>query len=1194
MPFNGNCSSRPAHHFPSTVPARAALNYQLLTYFSYPLFWQPFLLFVVWFALLFESLELVGYTMVTSDVVSESPTTLAPRTEGPKLPTDLPVIVEESNRGEVLRSGSSDNEARQQEETQRDEINNEIKDEVSLYDSLLEPSRALDEDEMVKILGEVVAGYRLGGDKQKLIEESDMAEQEDVEISPYCILKFGNSIVHRTKEVDGLNNPIWTISKQSLFLFEASPRELAQHDLHVSVWYKERDPLKLTTLCTFLLGKATIDASQILSTHGNEELLDVQLTSEDGRTNRGTLTLRFRLAGPSDEAFLKRIAPKKKPNQSQRFERILKKGDSSGSLLTSLPKTKPIAPLVTEMDETQLAGTNFVNAISSAFTTKTIADQSSGERKKLVKPFPDPKRVKETTYMTPKQIEQDAFLPSHEWVEAGSGGLGKLYLEILSCDDLPNVDVGESVGNFTDCFICAIFEDSVVQTPVIDDELSPRWLPWTQRAFCINIMHPASILYLGAFDFDLGPLQEHDPLGRVAINVSNLQRNTDFTLTYNLYPSSNIIDRTSAGSVTVRIRVEYKDEKEALMACLRPRPKFHVNVSKEKSLKVVRYTCHGEYGDEDDQQFDLTVTRSYVNEILSYKKNLSYCFGDAFRSLVFWRGQVRVMNILVPLHSFLFFCASCHLVERPYLAPPFFLLGVAWIMLATLTQRRQHPSPWNRCPSFWNYLEILFCGESSVPIKNIQANEGLEETEAYERERNDRLERDLKDAATRAARQAHIDSIGDESIHTKMQAGIPLDLLKRLTRYQGMIARYCRYLRFIKIIVTWEESIVSFWITACFLAAGLVSLLLPWAFILTWTSRLVVWGLLGPHMMIVDALINDNSKEEKSLAEAIEKFKSESRSARIRRQEAVKLRDIKCLTFGKYVTLVPSFNLSSHYDRPLPSSFAVYQGDEKEESITWSKYSVPGQQFFGVIVPRTEVELQQYKKELPVLEEMRVSVDRCVQDILESESCELLKRLKMNMTSREERNMPRSVGYEMISLDDSSHWDRGLGSITSEEGREKSEEKSPIQLSASRTIELNFDEQVALLQSTNRRGSSMVTESEVLVMSPADDGAENVSVPISTLSSIQVSHRKLAIVPTREERRSSLFSRRLSVASSSQALAGMSTAEDNTVPRPLIAEDSREDIELVFCDEDAPQPKFENDCVVEEWGNVYIVSSCRT
>lgn len=162
----------------------------------------------------------------------------------------------------------------------------------------------------------------------------------------------------------------------------------------------------------------------------------------------------------------------------------------------------------------------------------------------------------------------------------------------LTCSALLYVDTGEAVGNLTDAFVAAVFEDTMVQTPVIDDELSPHWLPWTQRAFRFGILHPASMLYLGVFDYDLGT--NHEAIGRVAINISNYQRDTTYCLKFHLHKSSNVTDRTPHGVITVRLRVEMHDEKAALMAALKPRPKIHVNVKKEKSFQVVRYTCFGE------------------------------------------------------------------------------------------------------------------------------------------------------------------------------------------------------------------------------------------------------------------------------------------------------------------------------------------------------------------------------------------------------------------------------------------------------------------------------------------------------------------------------------------------------------------------------------------------------------------------
>jgi hypothetical protein len=169
-------------------------------------------------------------------------------------------------------------------------------------------------------------------------------------------------------------------------------------------------------------------------------------------------------------------------------------------------------------------------------------DKDTGIYMKKPKPCVDPERPELTKYMSEEQIYTETFGPSQNWTEAGSGNLGKVYLEVLRCEDLPNVDVGEAVGNVTDAFVCAVYEDVLVQTPVIDDELSPYFLPWTQRAFCFHMMHPASMLYLGVFDYDLGPL-DHEAIGRVAVNISNLKRDTIYTLQYKLYNSSSVTER---------------------------------------------------------------------------------------------------------------------------------------------------------------------------------------------------------------------------------------------------------------------------------------------------------------------------------------------------------------------------------------------------------------------------------------------------------------------------------------------------------------------------------------------------------------------------------------------------------------------------------------------------------------------------
>lgn len=57
-------------------------------------------------------------------------------------------------------------------------------------------------------------------------------------------------------------------------------------------------------------------------------------------------------------------------------------------------------------------------------------------------PCPDPKNVEETEWLSATEIEKIVMEPtrSRNFKHFGSGKLAKIYLEILSCDDLPNME----------------------------------------------------------------------------------------------------------------------------------------------------------------------------------------------------------------------------------------------------------------------------------------------------------------------------------------------------------------------------------------------------------------------------------------------------------------------------------------------------------------------------------------------------------------------------------------------------------------------------------------------------------------------------------------------------------------------------------------------------------------------------------
>jgi hypothetical protein len=140
----------------------------------------------------------------------------------------------------------------------------------------------------------------------------------------------------------------------------------------------------------------------------------------------------------------------------------------------------------------------------------------------------------------------------------------------------------------------SIFATADVVTDTINDCLSPCWLPWTKRAFTLRMAHPSSRIFVSVFDYDAG-LSEHDLIGRISIDVTNLEKDTEYMLSYNLYASSHIEGRKSRGIIRVRLRIEIPDERRYAVAGIEPPKACHINVEHKKEFRVVRQTCMGMY-----------------------------------------------------------------------------------------------------------------------------------------------------------------------------------------------------------------------------------------------------------------------------------------------------------------------------------------------------------------------------------------------------------------------------------------------------------------------------------------------------------------------------------------------------------------------------------------------------------------------
>ncbi len=256
----------------------------------------------------------------------------------------------------------------------------------------------------------------------------------------------------------------------------------------------------------------------------------------------GTLSLRFRVATVDDLEFLDVIEVYKRG-----FKYAKRKNQNNVQTLSAGVKHiidgKALAHLITEKS------TAYVETVNCDLVHEMIDYRLNGKRvdtegvKRLrVKPCPDPDDVDGTKFLTHEVMVEKCQEPSRSWVEAGSGNLGQVKVEILSCEGLPNKDIVRLFGNKTDPFVSLVYEDCLVQTDRLSDCLSPMWMPWTQRAFVFNRMHALSSIYIGVFNHVIGPYQHHG-CGRVTVDLREFQPNTVYTLKYELFSSPVLTKR---------------------------------------------------------------------------------------------------------------------------------------------------------------------------------------------------------------------------------------------------------------------------------------------------------------------------------------------------------------------------------------------------------------------------------------------------------------------------------------------------------------------------------------------------------------------------------------------------------------------------------------------------------------------------
>lgn len=786
-------------------------------------------------------------------------------------------------------------------------------------------------------------------------------------VDPFVIIKKGskegNKEVHRTKPVSNDGNPIWTIKTKSLCVLT-----IPEKNNEVGVSNTENttpaNDFFLFEVCDGFRSLATLTlSSDEIAKNLTAERLEYRMQPQKGsKLMRPLLVLRFRNATPEECLFLG-VHPKcteDKNNGNNKKEKI---------------QDQTVNGRANDMDFKEVRIKNIFQQDKK---------RKDGVEYLRVMPGPDPSRpAKETEWMTQEQIYKEALKPSKKWVNAGHGHIGKIYLEILACDNLPRMDINPN--DDTDPFVGIVFEDNLLRTDMIWDEPNPRWMPWTMRAFCLNVRHPTSLLMIGVFDYDETIIDDHDPIGRVVINTAKFYSDTEYLLRYNLHHDPRQQDESSRGSILIRLRLEWLSEVDAMKASYAAPPKFIINCPSVKSHQVLRYLTRGAV---DMEKPTVDSVKLYAAEVTSYWTHYCY-FLDVLFEILLWRGRWYISSktsVWFPIQSMVFAAFILVSIERPELCASMFFYMLAWCLLSTNFYASRHPNPWKRVKRSEETNLVVLTGRSFHPAITIEPDKGVEEAkivDLVDQLRGERMSKLITEFLYFMLKVYRIYSKTTVTANFFSTPNNQWSFLSGRLYYLHMLLKYiCQYARLYLALINWQGYYTNK-VTTMFLAMGTLYLVPHVHHLTWWIVRIVAWTLLGPWMKLLDVyLVHRWFKTSDELMKIVqscgtpdpdlpdfeqllesEVFLNMSKSGRVIGENAIKLKDMREHIFGQYSEVVPVVDSSRYPSVPLPSSSARPWLVDYEPLVTKQESHVPGQELSGSMVLKVAAS----EEEMPLL-----------------------------------------------------------------------------------------------------------------------------------------------------------------------------------------------------------------------------------
>ena len=720
---------------------------------------------------------------------------------------------------------------------------------------------------------------------------------------PFVIVKYGGEQIHTTSVIHKNLDPIWTVRTKSLFTFSLHPDDFYSHD---DMIFEVKDKAILTK--EKCLGQAMFPIKKLIECKGERHAIKLQYI-QTGESAQGYLAIRCKRATASEIEFVENIEA----------EEFLTKEYYNDLVTAKVGQQKSLPSL-----RKKRIGNDIY------YLARPI-QQDKGEQ-----------------WMTSNQIEYLANSPSQFWTEIGGGKLGQLYVEVIGIDRLINLDRASLIpGDTTDAYVTCAFEDAAITTDVIKDRKSPRFLPWTRRAFKFNINHISSNLFIGCFDHDMGDNPD-DPIGRLNIPLGRFVPNTTYNLSYKLYDTDQVSNRSPRGTIHLRMRIEHTNHRGIFFNALQsPSSKYTIHFDNKQNYRHAEYAVKG-YA--DIEEYDLRTFFSFLNEIMEYQ-SIPFTVTEFFKTLWLWRGHWKLTfcgwHVYIPLHSMLAFTFAIIIAERPQYILSCFFASIAWAMMALLELERKRPSSWGKPPSYFSLLARLITGRA--PPETIEEDEHEDAESAYLK--NSKAKAEANGVASDKFWQDYTkeieewEEINAESIriHRRRNKSNRFDLFKNtLFPMQKFLYDVILKLRFVSSILKWDQMYTSFWITTIAILLSVMSLYIAKHFL--FLKRIVLYTAFGPWNKMFDVLnfkkfdsFTDEKMEElerEKTREHHNRFRDSFLAAQQRREDRDKKEAIKQLMFGEDGVILPDlFTPEKYYSVPTISSSAFPNKSDPEDDF---------------------------------------------------------------------------------------------------------------------------------------------------------------------------------------------------------------------------------------------------------------------